>query len=42
MPYIGGIGREAQKLPQITLRHLHALAEMMNALASGHEKVLFQ
>ena len=40
--HIGGIGREAQKLPQITLRHLHALAEMMNALASGHEKVPFQ
>ena len=40
--YIGGIGREAKKLPQITLRHLHALAEMMNALASGHEKVPFQ
>ena len=40
--YIGGIDREAQKLSQITLRHLHALAEMMNALASGHEKVPFQ
>ena len=40
--HIGGIGREAQKLSQITLRHLHALAEMMNALASGHEKVPFQ
>ena len=40
--YIGGIGREAQKLPQITLRHLHALAEMMNALASGHKEVPFQ
>ena len=40
--HIGGIGREAQKLPQITLRHLHTLAEMMNALASGHEKVPFQ
>ena len=40
--YICGIGREAQKLSQITLRHLHALAEMMNALASGHEKVPFQ
>ena len=40
--HIGRIGREAQKLPQITLRHLHALAEMMNALASGHEKVPFQ
>ena len=40
--HIGRIGWEAQKLPQITLRHLHALAEMMNALASGHEKVPFQ
>ena len=40
--HIGGIGREAQKLSQITLRHLHTLTEMMNALASGHEKDPFQ
>ena len=40
--HVGGIGREAQKLPQITLRHLYALAEMMNTLASGHEKDPFQ
>ena len=28
--YVGGIGREAQKLTQITLRYLNTLAEMMN------------
>ena len=40
--HIGGIGREAQKLPQITLRHLHTLAEIMNAFTSSHAKVPFQ
>ena len=40
--HIGGIGREAQQLPQITLRHLHTLAEIMNALTSCHEKDPFQ